>query len=149
MAAKLFVNLPVKDLKRSMDFFQKLGYSFNPQFTDDTAACMVISEENFAMLLTEKKFQGFTSKAIADTKKATEVLLAVSRDSRKAVDEVVKKAVAAGGREARKVDDLGFMYQRTIEDLDGHTWEFFHFDTAALQQQGAALAPKPAPARSR
>ncbi|HEX9817243.1 MAG TPA: VOC family protein [Candidatus Thermoplasmatota archaeon] len=149
MAAKLFVNLPVKDLKRSMEFFKKLGYSFNPQFTDNTAACMVISEENSVMLLTEKKFQGFTTKAIADTKKVTEVLIAVSTDSRRAVDEVAKKAVGAGGREARNVEDLGFMYQRAIEDLDGHTWEFFWFDPAAIQGTQAAPTPKPttAPAR--
>ena len=129
----MFVNLPVKDLNRSVEFFKKLGYTFNPQFTDETATCMVISEHNYAMLLTEKKFKEFTTKAIADTKKTTEVLIAVSADSRKAVDDISQKALTAGAKEARKPEDHGFMYQRAIEDLDGHTWEFFWMDPATLK----------------
>src|SRR5215468_5278406 len=109
MATKIFVNLPVKDLKKSMEFFTKVGYEFNPQFTDATAACMIIGEDIFSMLLTEEKFKGFTNKPICDATKSTEVLVALSCDSREQVDEMVRKAVAAGGSTYNKPQDYGFM----------------------------------------
>lgn len=128
MSKKLFVNLPVTDLKRSMDFYRALGFSFNPQFTDDTAACMVISEHNYAMLLTHEKFKNFATKPIPDAQKTTGVLVAISLDSKSEVDAMVDKAISAGGKEPRPKTDYGFMFQRTIEDPDGHTWEPFWMD---------------------
>jgi predicted lactoylglutathione lyase len=140
---KMFVNFPVRDLKRSMDFFKKLGYTFNPQFTNDDAACMVIGEDNFAMLLTEKFFKTFTTKTIADSTKSVEALVALSCENRKAVDDIVRKALAAGGRKYREAQDQGFMYSWGFEDPDGHIWEYFWMDPAAIQ------APPQAQARSR
>ena len=130
---KIFVNLPVKDLNRSMDFFKKIGYSFNPQFTDETAACMVISEDIYAMLLTHAKFGEFTKKDIVDANKSTEVLIALSTESRQAVDKLVDSVLSAGGKEARKAEDYGFMYQRSFDDLDGHTWEIVWMDPSHVQ----------------
>jgi predicted lactoylglutathione lyase len=130
---KMFVNFPVRDLKRSMDFFKKLGYTFNPQFTSADAACMVIGEDNFAMLLTEKFFKTFTTKAIADATKSVEALVALSCDDRKAVDDIVRKALSAGGHRYREPQDQGFMYSWGFEDPDGHIWEYFWMDPAALQ----------------
>ena len=135
MTTKMFVNLPVKDLKKSMAFFEALGFTFNPQFTDDTAACMVISEHNYAMLLTHDKFKMFTSKPIADAHKSTQVLIALALESKAAVDEIAAKALKAGGREPKPMQDYGFMVQRTIEDLDGYTWEPFWMDPAHVQPQ--------------
>jgi predicted lactoylglutathione lyase len=129
----MFVNLPVKDLKRSMEFFKKLGYTFNPQFTNDDAACMVIGEDNFAMLLTEKFFKTFTAKPIADATKTVEVLVSLSCENRKAVDDIVGKALAAGGRKYKEPQDQGFMYGWGFEDPDGHIWEHFWMDPAAIQ----------------
>ncbi len=123
MAKQIFLNLPVKALDRSMDFFKKLGFSFNPQFTDENAACLILGENIYAMLLTEKFFKTFTDKAIADSKTTTEVLICIDAESRLAVDEMVKKAIAAGGRAYREPQDHGFMYQNSFEDLDGHNWE--------------------------
>lgn len=134
MARKIFVNLPVKDLDRAVGFFAKLGFPHNPQFTDETAACIVISEEIYAMLLTEPKFGEFTSKQIADASRTTEVLLALSADSREEADRLAEAAIAAGGREARPADDHGFMYGRSFEDPDGHIWEVFWMNPAHLQQ---------------
>lgn len=136
MSTKVFVNLPVTDLQRSMAFYKALGFSFNPQFTDDTAACMVISEHNYAMLLTHPKFAHFISKPIADAKAATGVLVALGLESRAAVDAMVEKALAAGGKEPRPKQDYGFMVQRTIEDPDGHIWEPFWMDPAHVQAAG-------------
>ena len=130
MASQMFVNLPVKDLKRSVDFFTALGFSFNPQFTDDNATCMIVSEHNFVMLLVEPFFQSFTKKAISDAKRQTDVLVAFSCDSRAAVDEIVAKAAAAGAATPMPPQDLGFMYQHGFEDLDGHQWEFFYMESA-------------------
>ena len=130
MASQMFVNLPVKDLKRSVDFFTALGFSFNPQFTDDNATCMIVSDHNFVMLLVEPFFQAFTSKPISDARRQTEVLVAISCDSRAAVDEIIAKAVAAGAATPKPPQDLGFMYQHGFEDLDGHQWEFFYMDSA-------------------
>jgi hypothetical protein len=135
MATKIFVNLPVKDLQRSMDFFGKLGYSFNPQFTDENAASMVISEDIYAMLLTEAYFQTFITKSIVDAHKSTEVLLALSADSREEVDALMEKALAAGATEVRDPQDHGFMYGRAYNDLDGHIWEVFWMDPTAVAPQ--------------
>lgn len=134
MSTKIFVNLPVKDLERSKAFFAKLGYSFNPQFTDDKAACMVISEDIYTMLLTEPFFKTFTHKDIADAAKTTEVLVALSADSRGKVDDMLRKALAAGAKEPREPQEHGFMYGRSFEDLDGHTWEVIWMDPKAIKQ---------------
>jgi uncharacterized protein len=134
MSTKMFVNLPVHDLAKSMAFYKALGFTFNPQFTDDTAACMVISEHNYAMLLTHAKFKSFASKPIADSLKTTGVLVALALESKQAVDDMVTKAVKAGGKEPKPKQDYGFMVQRTFEDLDGHAWEPFHMDPAHVQK---------------
>ena len=132
MATMIFVNLPAKDLPKTMEFFGKLGFAFNPQFTDATAACMVVSESIYAMLLTEEKFQGFTPKPISDARQSTEVLIALSLDSRQAVEAMVAQAVAAGGRTYAEPNDHGFMYQHGFEDLDGHIWELIYKDPSAV-----------------
>ena len=134
MASKIFVNLPVKDLDKSMAFFKSLGYSFNPQFTDSTAACMVISEDIYAMLLTHPKFQQFSPKPISDATKSTEVLLALSFESKAEVQDIVKKAVAAGGKTYSEPKDYGFMVQHGFQDPDGHIWEVFWMDPAHVQK---------------
>jgi len=134
MPTKIFVNLPVKNLDMSMDFFKRLGFSFNPQFTDETAASMVISDDIYAMLLTHKKFKEFTKKEIADATKTTEVLIALSMDSRAEVDSFVNTALAAGATTAREPADHGFMFERSFNDLDGHIWEIFHMDMSAIPQ---------------
>jgi predicted lactoylglutathione lyase len=117
-----------------MTFFQHLGFSFNPQFTDETAACMVISDDIFAMLLTEEKFQSFTPKPVSNAKQSTEVLIALSCDSREAVTAMVEKAVAAGGSTYAEAKDYGFMLQHGFEDLDGHIWEVAYMDPSAINQ---------------
>jgi predicted lactoylglutathione lyase len=132
MATKIFVNLPVKDLNKSMDFFKEIGYSFNPQFTDETAACMVITEDIYAMLLTHAKFKEFTKKEIADATKTTEVLTCLSTDSKDQVNELVDNALKAGATEARDPEDYGFMYSRSFNDLDGHIWEVLRMDINAV-----------------
>ncbi|MGE8213701.1 MULTISPECIES: VOC family protein [unclassified Stenotrophomonas] len=124
----IFVNLPVRDLDASKAFFAALGYSFNPQFTDENAACMVISESIFVMLLVEPFFQTFTPQPLCDARRQTEVITCLSADSRKAVDSLVDKALAAGGTEPMPARDYGFMYQRGFQDLDGHLWEIAHMD---------------------
>lgn len=134
MSTKIFVNVAVKDLERSKAFFSKLGYSFNPQFTDDTAACMVISDDIFAMLLTEAKFKDFTRKPIADANKTTEVLIALSAESKAKVNDIVDVAVKAGAVEARPPMDFGFMFGRSFHDLDGHIWEIIWMDPSAARQ---------------
>lgn len=126
MHKQIFVNLPVRDLQRSVAFFGTLGYTFNPQFTDENATCMILGENLFAMLLVEPYFRSFIEKDVSDAHRATEVLLAVPVDSNEAVDALVSKALGAGAREPRPAQDLGFMYQRSYEDLDGHIWEVFH-----------------------
>jgi len=134
MATQMFVNLPVKDLARSKEFFGKLGFAFNPQFSDENAACMVVSDQNFVMLLTEAYFKQFTPKTIADAKKSTEVLVALSRENREAVTDIVAKAVAAGGSTHADPKDDGFMYQHGFQDLDGHMWEVFYVDPKGIPQ---------------
>jgi predicted lactoylglutathione lyase len=120
MPTKIFVNLAVKDLEKSKAFFKQLGFTFNQQFTDETAACMVIADDIYAMLLTHPKFKEFTKKDIADAHKTTEVLTCLSFDSKEKVNDVVDGAIAAGGTEAREPQDYGFMYGRSFNDLDGH-----------------------------
>jgi uncharacterized protein len=135
MTRQIFVNLPIKDMARSKRFFSSLGYTFNPQFTNDQGACMVISDTIYAMLLVEPFFQGFTKKAIADATKTTEVLICLSCESRVEVDEMVAKALAAGGRAPRPPQDHGFMYGHGFEDLDGHLWELAYMDMSAMPAQ--------------
>lgn len=139
MATKIFVNLPVKDLQQSMDFFSNLGYTFNKQFTNEKAACMVISEDIYAMLLTEPFFKGFIpGKEISDTATAKEVLVCLSADSKDAVNTLVDKAIAGGGKQFREPEDHGFMFGRSFEDLDGHVWEIMWMDPAAVAPQEQA-----------
>lgn len=126
MHSQIFVNLPVKDLKRSVEFFTKLGYTFNPQFTDENATCMILGDNLFVMLLVEKFFAGFTHKDITDTSRSTEVLTCVSCASPEQVDDLVAKARAAGAKVPLQAQDHGFMYSHGYEDLDGHTWELVH-----------------------
>lgn len=135
MAKKIFVNLPVKDLKRSVDFFTSLGFSFNPQFTDEQATCMIIGENIYAMLLVENRFKDFTNKKISDAKTSTEVLIALDAESRQAVDDMVKKAAEAGGTIYREPEDHGWMYGHSFADPDGHQWEILYMDEKALPQQ--------------
>ena len=135
MATKVFVNLPVKDLPRSMKFFAALGYKHNPQFTDETAACIVISEDIYVMLLTHPKFKDFTPKEIADARTTTEVLTCLTCDSREQVDDLVRKAVAAGGSTYAASKDYGFMYQHGFQDPDGHLWELIHMQPQTNNQE--------------
>ena len=136
MARQIFVNLPIKDMQRSQAFFKSLGFSFNPQFTNDQGACMVITENhNYVMLLVEPFFQGFTKKPIADATKTTEVLICLSCESRAEVDELVKKALAAGGTSPNPPQDHGFMYGHGFTDLDGHVWELMYMDPSAVPPQ--------------
>ena len=123
MAKKIFVNLPVKDLQKSISFFTQLGFQFNEQFTNENATCMMIEENISVMLLVEPFFKGFTQKEIADATKTTEVLICLSAETREEVDELVNKAVEAGGKAPNPKQDHGFMYGWGFEDLDGHLWE--------------------------
>ena len=135
MSTQIFVNLPVKDLKRSVDFFTALGYSFDPRFTDENATCLIIDEDHiYAMLLTHDFFKRFTKKQIADATASTEAILALSTDSREAVDKLVDKALASGGSAANEPDDQGFMYSRSFQDPDGHIWEVLSMDMSAVPQ---------------
>jgi uncharacterized protein len=128
------VNLAVKNLDKTKEFFSNLGYTFNQQFSDEKAACMVISETIYAMLISEAYFKTFIpNKEISDTSKSKEVLLALSADSRQQVDELADKAIAAGGKNFRDPDDHGFMYSRSFEDLDGHVWEVFWMNPEHVQ----------------
>jgi predicted lactoylglutathione lyase len=134
MATKMFVNLPVKDLKRSIEFFRKLGFTFNPQFTDETATCMIVGADIFVILLTEDKFKTFTPKAICDATKSTEVLVCLSSESRENVNDMVRKAVAAGGTTYNEPQDHSFMYGHGFQDLDGHIWELIYMEPSAIHQ---------------
>jgi predicted lactoylglutathione lyase len=126
----IFVNLPVKDLESSKRFFGELGFDFDPQFTDETAACMVIDENIYAMLLTEERFRDFIDGEIADPD-TTEVLVALSADNREEVDSLVEKALAAGGRPWKDTLEQGPMYERSFRDPDGHVWEVIHMEQPA------------------
>jgi predicted lactoylglutathione lyase len=136
-ARKIFVNLPVRDLPRAKNFFSALGFTYNPKFSDDNAACMVISDDAYVMLLAEPFFKTFTTREVCDTSRQTETLIALSCDSRNEVDELAKRAIDAGGRDAAPAQDHGFMYVRTFYDLDGHHWEMVWMDPKA-----AALGPE-------
>lgn len=129
----IFVNLPVNDLEASKKFFTELGYSINKQFSDETAASVVISDTIVAMLLTKEKYASFTKKEIVDATKSSEVLIALSAETREKVDELVDKAIAAGGSPSGETQDYGFMYGRAFDDLDGHTWEVIWMDPSAVE----------------
>ena len=135
MVTKIFVNLPVKELTKSIEFFTHLGFTFNPVFTDSTATCMIIGENIFAMLLTENRFQDFTKKEIADANKTTEVLIAIDAESKEKVIELVNKAKEAGGQIYADAADHGWMYQHSFADLDGHQWEVLYMDEAAIPKE--------------
>lgn len=132
MTQKIFVNLPVNDLKRSMRFYEALGAVNNPQFTDETAACMVFSDTIYVMLLTRPRFAQFTDRRIIDATQEVETLIALSAESRDSVHSIVARGLAAGGSEPRPATDHGFMLQRNIADPDGHVWEMFHMDMSAV-----------------
>jgi len=132
MGKKIFVNLPVRDLKKSKEFFGELGYGFDGKFTNDAAACMVVADDIFVMLLQQSFFKTFITTEIVDAEKMTEVLICLSQDSRDAVDTHVEKALAAGASETREPQDHGFMYGRSYSDLDGHIWEIMWMDEAAV-----------------
>ncbi|MFK7697118.1 VOC family protein [Paenibacillus sp. HJGM_3] len=133
-ARQIYVNLPVKDLNRSVQFFSKVGFEFHPRFTDQNAACMIIGENIFAMLLTEDFFKPFSKKAIADASQTTEVIMAISADSREAVDTLVERALAAGGYVSNDKTDHGFMYSWSFQDIDHHLWEVLYMDESAIDQ---------------
>lgn len=133
MQKMIFVNLPVKDLDRSVEFFTRLGFRFNPQFTDENATCMIVSDTIYVMLLREEYFRTFTPKEVCDSTRHTEVLVALSSESREAVDEMVRKAVAAGGSTYADPQDHGFMYQHGFQDPDGHIWELVWMDPSAVE----------------
>jgi predicted lactoylglutathione lyase len=129
---KLFVNIAVGDLQRSITFFEALGFRFNPQFTDATATCMLVGEDAYFMLLDRERFTGFSKRPLGDPKRETNALFALSVNSREEVDAMVHKAVAAGGSHAVEPQDHGFMYGWSFYDLDGHHWEVFWMDPAAI-----------------
>lgn len=135
MATQIFVNLPVKDLNRSVEFFTKLGYTFNQQFTDENATSMIVSDTIYVMLLVEPFFKTFTQKAISDATQSTEVIMALSCDSKQEVDTIVEKALEAGAKQYADTTDHGWMYQRSFEDLDGHQWEFVWMNPEGMPQQ--------------
>ena len=136
MARQLFVNLPVKDLDKTVEFFTALGFSFNPDFTDENATCMIINDDAFVMLLVENYFKTFTSKPIADAS-TTEAILSFSVGSREAVDELVRTALTAGGTPSEEAQDYGFMYTHSFQDPDGHLWEVFWMDPAGPPKDAA------------
>ena len=135
MATKIFVNLPVKDLNRTVEFFTKLGFTFNPQFTDENATCMIIGEDIYVMLLVERFFKTFTKKEICDVAKDAEVIVALSAESREKVDQTMNRVLEAGGKESRDPQDHGWMYGRSFQDIDGHLWEIIYMNETALQKE--------------
>ena len=137
MAKQMFLNLPVKDLDKSVGFFTALGFSFNPDFTDENATCMIINEDAFVMLLVENYFKTFTSKPVADARSTTEAIMSFSLDSREAVDELVRTALTAGGTPSEEAQDYGFMYTHSFQDPDGHLWEVFWMDPAGPPKDAA------------
>jgi uncharacterized protein len=141
MATKIFVNLPVKDLNRTVEFFTKLGFAFNPQFTDENATCMIIGEDIYVMLLVERFFKTFTKKEICDVAKDAEVIVALSAESREKVDQMMKRVLEAGGKESRDPQDHGWMYGRSFQDIDGHLWEIIYMNETALQKESKKSNP--------
>lgn len=138
MANQLFLNLPVQDLKRSVDFFSSLGFTFNPDFTDENATCMVVNENAYVMLLVQDYFKTFTRKDVADNTGSAEAIIAYSVDSREAVDEAVRTALANGGSVSEDPHDYGFMYNHSFQDPDGHLWEVFWMDPAGAPAEATA-----------
>ena len=134
MATQIFVNLPIKNLDKTVEFFTKLGFTFNPQFTDEKATCMVVSESIFFMLLVEKFFKTFTKKEISDSTKTTEAILRISTESREKVDEMINKALEAGGSLTGEAQDHGWMYARGFYDVDGHHWEIMFAHMRQLRE---------------
>jgi uncharacterized protein len=141
MSKLIFVNLPVADLAAGRRFYEAIGATNDARFTDETAACMVFSETIHVMLLTRDKFAQFTPKHVADAHRTSEVLIAISADSREGVDDITEKAIAAGGREPREKQDYGFMYGRSFEDPDGHIWEPMWMDVGAFEAATAQAQP--------
>ncbi len=135
MAQQIFINLVVKDLEKSMALYTKMGFTNNPQFSDDTAKCMVWSENIFVMIMTPEKFKGFATKPLADTKNNLAALFALSVESIDKMNEVVNNALSAGGIEPTEMKDYGFMQQRNVEDFDGHTWEIFYMDLSKFPKE--------------
>ncbi len=135
MAKKIFINLPVSNLQKAMNFYTAIGFTNNPQFTDETAACMVLTEEIYVMLLTHPKFSQFTKKEIGDTIKTVSVINSLSVDSNEEVNAMMEKGLKAGGTEPHEAKDHGFMLQRSFEDLDGHLWEVFYMDVSKFPKQ--------------
>jgi uncharacterized protein len=135
MAKKIFINLPVVDLQKAMTFYAAIGFTNNPQFTDATAACMVLSEEIYVMLLTHPKFKEFTKKEIGNTSKTISVINSLSVDSNEEVNSMMEQVLKAGGKEPNEAKDYGFMLQRSFEDLDGHLWEVFYMDVSKFPKQ--------------
>ncbi|MBD0383682.1 VOC family protein [Paenibacillus sedimenti] len=132
-ANQTYVNLPVKDLSKSIEFFKTVGFEFNSQFTDDNAGCMVINENTFVMLLMEEFYKSFTKKEVTDTVSNSEVIMGLSAQSKQEVDELVNKALAAGGKPANDPMDQGFMYAWSFHDIDGHLWELIYMDQSAIE----------------
>jgi len=135
MVKQIFINLPIKDLNKTKEFFKKMGFTFNPKFTDENAACMIIGKNIFAMLLVEKFFKSFTKKEISNYKKNAEVINALAVESKEKVDEIITKAVKAGGKEPREAQNHGWMYGRSFEDIDGHLWEVFFMDESQMPKE--------------
>ena len=136
MTRQMFVNLPVKDLSKSIEFFTNLGFKFNPQFTDENATCMIIDKDSFVMLLAEKYFKTFIpNKDICDAKKSAETLVALSAESREKVDEMLVRAIAGGGTEYREAMDYGWLYGRTFQDINGHIWEIVYMDASSMPEE--------------
>lgn len=132
MSSKIFINLPVKDLDKSKEFFTKLGLKIEPKFTDENASCVIIGENIFVMLLTERFFKTFVKKDICDTSRETEAILAVTAQNKTEVDEMMKKVISAGGTETREAQDHGWMYGRSFQDVDGHLWEIFYMNESEM-----------------
>ncbi len=128
MVTKIFINMPVKSVTKSIDFFSNLGFRFDPLFTDDKAGCIIIGENMYAMLVLESSFLTFTNKLVCDSAKCTESIIAINVESKKDVDDIVKKAKEYGGTEPKEAQDNGWMYSRNFQDLDGHLWDVFYMD---------------------
>ena len=133
MKTSVYINLPVKNVARTRAFFANLGYRHNPEFSNETAVCIVISDTIFVMMIEEPVFKGFTSKTVVDATQSTEVIVALTLENKAQVDALLEKAIAQGGTEARPADVHDFMYLRSLHDLDGHIWEFFCFTGAAAE----------------
>ena len=135
MVKQIFINLPIKDLNKTKEFFTKIGFKFNQKFTDENAACLILGENIFAMFLIEKFFKRFTKKEISNYKSNAEVINALSVNSKKEVDEILNKVIKAGGKEPREAQNHGWMYGRSFEDINGHLWEVFFIDKSQMPKK--------------